>query len=321
MKSALLQCWLFFQRFFDRNPVGLIPSDPWRSVPQSLQEVWSRASLISFPANETGPRKKLFKFNDNRSYLSNVRSFREIQSPGEFTGLREYQPGDDVRQIDWRATARSRQGVVRTWSVESLAELAIIIDVSASMYVAVGPGQFRLIDKAMEIGLLIAAAGLTHQMTVNVILVSDRVEISSGPISGRDKLAGVIELLSQFQPSSRNTNWNELDLQSNLSGAVQWLFWISDYHWLPQPDDFVTTICPYKSHGIKIELPDYDNIKGDLDTDPETGYRIKRYPRKSDLRDRIQEWQNRSGMPVLSMVSNESQPEMQLGTWLRAGIM
>src|SRR5690625_987970 len=73
----------------------------------------------------------------------------------EFDSLREYVPGDDVRSIDWRATARRSEVVVRTWRPERDRRVLIVVDASRTSAARVGDGA-RL-DASIEAALLLGA--------------------------------------------------------------------------------------------------------------------------------------------------------------------
>ncbi|MFM7316404.1 MAG: DUF58 domain-containing protein, partial [bacterium] len=130
MKKAISH---IFQRIIDRSSATAISIEQWRTAWPSPDALWAKAMTITFPADDSWPRKQM--------QLSEIeigrggQSHKEMQSPGEFSGLRAYQPGDEPRYIDWRATAKLRQPIVRQWSAESRAGVAILFDVSASMYV------------------------------------------------------------------------------------------------------------------------------------------------------------------------------------------
>jgi hypothetical protein len=306
-----------FQRLFWGKPSTAMKRQVgrWRLVPQCLDEVWRRAALIAFPADETLPRQLLRKYYDESDIQLSRLTRNEMQSPGDFSGLREFQPGDDLRNLDWRATARSGRPIVRTWAGESRSGVVVVVDVSASMYYSDLPEGIRPIDMAFEMGLLIAAAALSRQQSISIQLVSEVVEWQSGPLSGRQCLNGLIDFLSTFQPSSSKTEWSEFVINSSASG--DWIFLISDFLWLPEPEAFFEKSVRFRSYGLKIQADRF--IANDLNdyVDIETGTKLTVYPSQSRIDQRMKEWSALALMPILPISIDEKQPEIQLATWLR----
>ncbi|PKW27291.1 DUF58 domain-containing protein [Phycicoccus duodecadis] len=126
----------------------------------------------------------------------------------EFDSLRDYVEGDDVRSIDWRATARRQHLVVRTWQPEQHRRIVIVIDTGRTSAGRVGDAP-RL-DAAMDAALLLTAlAGHAHDR-VQVIAGDRRVHTR---ISGADRaslLHDVISRLAPVDPQVVETDWGAL---------------------------------------------------------------------------------------------------------------
>ncbi|MFM7594250.1 MAG: DUF58 domain-containing protein [Isosphaeraceae bacterium] len=240
-----------------------------------------------------------------------------MQSPGEFSGLRAYQPGDEPRYIDWRATAKLRQPIVRQWSAESRAGVAILVDVSASMYVDINSTGQRPIDKAFDIALLLSAAALARQIPVQLVLASDHEEWHSGKLVGRDKIQGLFEFLLEFQPSARNTGWSQIEFQSVLPEHGQWLFLMSDFLWLPDPMEFSARVSSYQTHGIHLISDLKKQNSEDVWADPETGEKHSVHFKQIQLAKRLADWQKLAGIPILLLENALPEPEIALSEWLR----
>ena len=220
--------------FFSRRPPPLPKPAPWRARPLGMADLWARSSVIHFP--KTNSR---FRNHGNRAPGSRegILSSSGIQSgTGAFAGFREYEPGDDPRAIDWRATARSQRPIVRNWEAESQLPVVIVVDVSASLWFESSiRNTIRPIDFAFELALFIAASALARQMPVDLMMVSDHVELHFERLQGRDKLARLVSELSAFAPLQRNTNWNDLRVSFQKVRPESFLFWITDFLWLPDP--------------------------------------------------------------------------------------
>jgi len=126
----------------------------------------------------------------------------------EFDSLREYVVGDDVRSIDWRATARRSDVVVRTWRPERDRRVVIVLDTGRTSAGRVGvdptaadPGGWPRLDWSMDAALLLAA--LASRAGDNVdLLAHDRVTQAGVFGAGRTELlARLVEVMASLQPA------------------------------------------------------------------------------------------------------------------------
>jgi uncharacterized protein (DUF58 family) len=121
----------------------------------------------------------------------------------EFSDVREYQPGDDIRAIDWNVTARRGQLFMKEYVEEREMTALLVVDLSASKEFGTGAKANALI--ACEIAAILAFAATRNNDRVGLLLVTDRVELFVAPDSGRRHvLRLVLELLS-FRPKGRGT--------------------------------------------------------------------------------------------------------------------
>lgn len=126
----------------------------------------------------------------------------------EFDSLREYVVGDDVRSIDWRATARSSDVMVRTWRPERDRHVMIVIDSGRTCAGRVGDAP-RL-DASIEATLLLTALAGRAGDRVDVLAWDRRVRGSVHGRSGADLLRGVTHLVAHLEPSLVETDWTGL---------------------------------------------------------------------------------------------------------------
>ncbi|MGB7818537.1 MAG: DUF58 domain-containing protein, partial [Ornithinibacter sp.] len=126
----------------------------------------------------------------------------------EFDSLRDYVEGDDVRSIDWRATARRRDLVVRTWQPEQHRRIVIVLDTSRTSAGRIGDAP-RL-DASMDAALLLTAlAGHAHDRVQ--VLAGDRVVHTR--VSGADRarlLHDTISSLAPVDPRLVEADWSAL---------------------------------------------------------------------------------------------------------------
>ncbi len=126
----------------------------------------------------------------------------------EFDSLREYVRGDDVRSIDWRATARSAKVVVRTWRPERDRRIVVLIDSGRTSAARIG--EVPRLDSELDAVLLLAALAQRAGDRVDVV-AGDRVErvVLKGTHQA-DAFARLQDELSAIQPQLVETNWHRL---------------------------------------------------------------------------------------------------------------
>jgi uncharacterized protein (DUF58 family) len=152
-----------------------------------------------------------------------------------FDEVREYQPGDDVRAIDWNVTARMNHPFIKKFVEERELTLMLIVDVS-------GSGLFGSKDQskrelAAEIASVLAFSAIRNNDKVGLILFSDEVEKFIPPRKGRSHVLRVIREVLFFEPKHRGTNLNaalEFFLRVQAHKAITVI--ISDFLGSPASD-------------------------------------------------------------------------------------
>jgi uncharacterized protein (DUF58 family) len=124
-----------------------------------------------------------------------------------FDEVREYQPGDDVRAIDWNVTARMNHPFIKKFVEERELTLMLVVDVS-------GSGLFGSRDQskrelAAEIASVLAFSAIRNNDKVGLILFSDEVEKFIPPRKGRSHVLRVIREVLFFEPKRRGTDLNQ----------------------------------------------------------------------------------------------------------------
>jgi uncharacterized protein (DUF58 family) len=120
-----------------------------------------------------------------------------------FSELRAYEPGDDVRHLDWNVTARQGKPYVRRFVEERALTLWLIVDISASL--RFGPDGRSKADRAAQAAALLATAAIQNGDRVGLALVSDRLEAELSPGGGPRHLARVLRALVATPAISRGT--------------------------------------------------------------------------------------------------------------------
>lgn len=121
-----------------------------------------------------------------------------------FSEVREYQYGDDVRDIDWNVTARFDKPFVKVFEEERELTVMLLVDVSNSLDF----GTVKQTKKNMvaEIAATIAFSAIQNNDKIGVIFFSDRIEKFIPPKKGRKHILYIIRELLDFQPESKRTN-------------------------------------------------------------------------------------------------------------------
>ena len=122
----------------------------------------------------------------------------------EFSEVREYQPGDDVRSIDWNVTARLGTPHVKRYVEERALTVMFLVDVSASA--AFGTRLRTKRELAAELCAVLALAAARNSDRVGALLFSDRVESLVMPRQGRRQAQRVISELLACVPTGRGTD-------------------------------------------------------------------------------------------------------------------
>ncbi|HMP83684.1 MAG TPA: DUF58 domain-containing protein, partial [Verrucomicrobiota bacterium] len=123
-----------------------------------------------------------------------------------FDEVREYQPGDDVRAIDWNVTARMNHPFIKKFVEERELTLMLVVDVSGSGLFGSQAQSKR--ELAAEIGSVLAFSAIRNNDKVGLILFSDEVEKFIPPRKGRSHVLRVIREILFFEPRRRGTDLN-----------------------------------------------------------------------------------------------------------------
>jgi uncharacterized protein (DUF58 family) len=124
-----------------------------------------------------------------------------------FEEVREYQPGDEVRTIDWNVTARMNHPFVKKFVEERELTLMLVVDVSGSGLF--GSREQSKRELAAEIASVLAFSAIRNNDKVGLILFSDTVEKFIPPRKGRKHVLRVIREVLFFEPRRRGTDLNE----------------------------------------------------------------------------------------------------------------
>jgi len=121
-----------------------------------------------------------------------------------FSEVREYQPGDDVRSIDWNVTARLNKPYIKVFEEERELTVMLLIDVSGSRHFGT-VSQFKR-DMMAEVAATLAFSTIQNNDKVGVLFFSDQIEKFIPAKKGKSHVLHIIRELLSFEPQSKGTN-------------------------------------------------------------------------------------------------------------------
>ncbi len=249
-----------------------------------------------------------------------------------FSEVRQYQFGDDVRNIDWNVTARYNEPYIKVFEEERELTMMLMVDVSGSQFFGTQQ-QFKK-EIITEIAATLAFSATQNNDKIGLILFTDEIELFIPPKKGRSHVLRIIRELLEFEPKSKKTDITEaLKFLSNVMKKKAIVFILSDFI----TDDYQQTLKivggKHDVTGIRVydrreeEIPNLGMVQME---DEETGELMlvntgskkirtnysKYYQERVDyFRDSF----NRSGAGSLSSRVDESYVKKLLGYFKRRG--
>ncbi len=236
-----------------------------------------------------------------------------------FSEVREYQPGDDIRLIDWNVSARVGTPFIKIFEEERELTVYMVVDVS-------GSGQYGTVEKMkMELGTEIAAvlgfSAIKNNDKVGVLLFSSEVEKYIPPKKGKSHILRVIRELLYYKPKFRGTSINSaLDFLLKVAKRRSVVFLISDF----VDSNYWTSLkMVNKKHDIigvrlydpsEAELPDLGLVKViDPESEKEFWINTSRYQDRIDYNNtynnRISELQSQCKKIKFDIISISTQED------------
>ncbi len=145
-----------------------------------------------------------------------------------FSEVRQYQFGDDVRNIDWNVTARYNEPYIKVFEEERELTMMLMVDVSGSQLFGTQE-QFKK-GIITEIAATLAFSATQNNDKIGLILFTDEIELFIPPKKGRSHVLRIIRELLEFEPKSKKTNITEaLKFFSNVMKKKAIVFVLSDF--------------------------------------------------------------------------------------------
>ena len=192
-----------------------------------------------------------------------------------FSEVREYQFGDDVRDIDWNVTARFHRPYVKVFEEEREMTVMLLVDVSGSLDFGTQKQMKR--DMVTEIAATLAFSAIQNNDKIGVIFFSDKIEKYIPPKKGRKHILYIIREMLDFEPESKRTDVKQaIEFLSSVQKRRTTAFILSDFY---VRGDFLQSLqIANRKHDVVAiqvydqrarELPDVGLMKV---VDAETGY-------------------------------------------------
>ena len=236
-----------------------------------------------------------------------------------FSEVREYQYGDDVRDIDWNVTARFHRPYVKVFEEERELTVMLLIDVSGSLDFGTQKQMKR--DMVTEIAATIAFSAIQNNDKIGVVFFSDRIEKYIPPKKGRKHILYIIREMLDFHPESKRTDIKQaLEFLTSVTKRRCTAFVLSDFY---VRQDFLQPLqIANRKHDVVAlqvydlrarELPDVGLMRV---VDAETGFeqyidtsskRLRQSHERYWLsrQQQLRETMNKSNVDLVSIATNE----------------
>jgi uncharacterized protein (DUF58 family) len=250
-----------------------------------------------------------------------------------FSEVREYQYGDDVRDIDWNVTARFNKPYVKVFEEERELTVMLLIDVSGSLDFGTQKQMKR--DMVTEIAATLAFSAIQNNDKIGVIFFSDKVEKYIPPKKGRKHILYIIREMLDFHAENLHTDVQEaIEFLTSVSKRRCTAFILSDFY--VRKDFMQTLTIANRKHDVvaiqvydkrACELPDVGLMKV---VDAETGFEQYIDTSSRRLRDSYKQyWNNRqkqlketftrSNVDNVSIATDEDYVKSLLGLFKQRG--
>ena len=146
----------------------------------------------------------------------------------EFDEVREYQPGDEIRTIDWNVTARAGTPFIKRYSEERELTVLFLVDISASG--TFGSGQQSKLDLMVEMSSLLMFSALKNNDKVGLILFADEVKAFFPPRKGKSNVLRLIREMVAAEPVAAETHLDAaLEFLNRIQKRRSVVFLLSDF--------------------------------------------------------------------------------------------
>lgn len=193
----------------------------------------------------------------------------------EFEEVRPYQPGDEIRTIDWNVTARTGEPYVKRFVEERELTVMLVVDASASENF--GSVQHFKRELAAELTAVLSFAATTNNDRVGLLIFTDQVELYIPPRKGRKHVLRLLRELLAFEPRHAGTDIKlALDMVNHIIKRHSIIFLVSDF--MANPDSYRTAMAVTNRRHDLVAVDLHDPLESSMGNvgllameDPETG--------------------------------------------------
>lgn len=249
-----------------------------------------------------------------------------------FSEVRQYQFGDDVRNIDWNVTARYNEPFVKVFEEERELTMMLMADVSGSEFF--GTDQQFKSEIVTEIAATLAFSAMQNNDKIGLLLFSDGIELYIPPKKGKSHVLRIIRELLEFEPKSKKTDVAQaLKFLSGVMKKKAIVFVLSDFIAENYRDTLKIAAKRHDITGVRIydqreeEIPDLGVVQME---DEETGELLLVNTSSKNVRQNYSEFYRdkvnyykeaftKSGAGVIDVRTDESYVKKLLGYFKRRG--
>jgi uncharacterized protein (DUF58 family) len=245
----------------------------------------------------------------------------------EFAEVREYQPGDDVRNIDWNVTARVGHPYVKKHVEERELSVLLMVDLSGSEQF--GTRERFKAERAAEIAAVLALSAVRNNDRVGLLIFTDKIEHVVPPKKGKRHVLRIIRDVLAFRPTQLGTNMAAaLDYAGRLLRHRSVIFVLSDFALLsPREGPDSATFAAWEK-ALKLVARRHDvvaiTIRDEIENtvpnvgvimlrDPETGETMAVDTGRTDLRQRYHGFMNNERNAIRRVFRRNGVDEIEVG--------
>jgi uncharacterized protein (DUF58 family) len=233
-----------------------------------------------------------------------------------FSEVREYQYGDEIREIDWNVTARFNHPYVKIFEEERELTMMLMVDVSASE--SFGTQKQYKKDLLTELSAVLAFAAIQNNDKIGVIFFSDKIEKFIPPKKGKKHVLRIIREMIEFEPENKKTDIKmALEYMINVMKKRAIVFVLSDF--LDSNYEEAMKIATRKHDTIAIQV--YDKSESGLPNmglvhilDPESGQKSWLDTSSSEVRRKYAAWWNQKQQEIEKLLLRSKVDQVKIAT-------
>jgi uncharacterized protein (DUF58 family) len=212
------------------------------------QEVKTFTSLLVYPTYDDVRRMEAFATRRRQGLIFGAHRTKQKGLGTEFFGIREYVVGDEFRRIDWKATARTGNPMIREFETEKNIRVMILLDASKTM--STGSIYNNKLEYSIRAALLLSKLALERHDQVGLVVYADKVKFFIEPRGGPNQFWRILEVLSRIKAEGPKKLYNAADFSVRRIKKDTFIFVLSDMEDLSRY--FISAIMLLKSYKHEV---------------------------------------------------------------------